>query len=62
MIMCLHCSHEECKNTYGDDAQCIRWFENEQCTSNPKWMLVNCEKACKQCMYIMMDVELKLLI
>lgn len=32
-----------------DNASCESWAEGGECEKNPKYMLVNCKKSCKQC-------------
>ncbi|XP_023931336.1 coagulation factor IX [Lingula anatina] len=41
------CRKGTCKNTYGSDKDCKWWAMDNQCETNPGWMLVNCAKACK---------------
>lgn len=39
----------ECKNDYGNDAQCEYWANLGDCRKNSDWMFLYCRKACWKC-------------
>lgn len=41
-------SKVDCKDIY-DTKQCAAWQKTGECTKNPKWMNINCQKSCNKC-------------
>ncbi len=41
--------HGPCENSHPNDVECEQWATVGQCSDNPEWMLINCEKACNSC-------------
>ncbi|CAD5122175.1 DgyrCDS10621 [Dimorphilus gyrociliatus] len=39
----------ECRNSYGNDAECEFWANRGDCKKNPDWMNLYCRKACWKC-------------